>query len=203
MNVIPPQKPTPAESTERHPRTLMTVDFVTAFSVDDCRQWLAYAADQIDTQRVEIWEDNSFTIRCCCDSTDPFDDSGARTFEVRFWGTLEPHTHGTWVWGTSIEDPNTESSRFGFPPTFVVIILFTLAIEAYLREADTMMWLWLGSLGALGVWSVISWWEQHRRTLRVILWIWETLYVQPPKGKPAHHADEEPSDAELYHTPVD
>lgn len=188
---------------ENQPRALMTVDFVTAFSVEDCRQWLTHAADQVDTRRVDIWDDNSFTIRCCREDFDPFDDSGARTFEVRFWGTLEERPNGTWVWGTTIEDAETESNRLGLPPTFVVIILLALALEAYLRQAETMMWFWLASLAALGLWSAISWWNQHRRALDVILWLWETLYVKPPKRKPAHHADEEPSDAELYHTPAD
>jgi hypothetical protein len=177
---------------ERPQRALLTVDFVTAFSVEECRQWLEYASDQIDTQRVDLWDDDSFTIRCCRDSDpgDPYDDSAARVFEVRFWGTLEPRERGTWVWGTSIENPDVTRRRSGVPPTIVVVILLALTFEAYFRGAQTAMLVWLAGLAGLGVWWIITWWERHRRALRVILWLWETLYVKPPRQETDEDADQ-------------
>ncbi len=179
---------------ERPRRALLTVDFVTAFSVEECRQWLEYAADQIDTRRVELWDDDSFTIRCCSDAgpEDLYDDSAARPFEVRFWGTLEPRERGTWVWGTSIESPEVDRRRFGFPPTIVVVILLTLVFESYFRAAHTSLLVWLAGLAGLAGWWILSWWGRHRHALRVIVWIWETLYVKPPK----HDLDEEDDQGE-------
>lgn len=128
-----------------------------------------------------MWDDDSFTILCCPEPDDPYDDAAARPFEVRFWGTLEAHEHGTWVWGTSIEQPGAERRRFGLPPTIVVVVLVTLVLEAFFRGAQTTMLIWVAGLAVIGAWALMKWWQHHRDALRVILWIWETLYVKPPK----------------------
>jgi hypothetical protein len=164
---------------ERPQRALLTVDFVTAFSVEECRQWLEYAADQIDTQRVDLWDDDSFTIRCCRDSDpgDPYDDSAARVFEVRFWGTLEPRERGTWVWGTSIEESG-ENPEWPSRRTKVLLITLIILATAVLVLHD-MRPLWIAALivAISALWRFWTWRRRHSEALRVIAWIWETLYV--------------------------
>jgi hypothetical protein len=150
----------------------MTVDFMTELSVAECRAWLAHAASQTDRQIVEIWDDDSFTIRCCADQGDPY--------IARFWGTLEARKGGTWVWGTTLED--AEARRpFNFRPTLVVVVLMGLAAEAFVRDARNTMMLWLVVLVALGALWVGLWIERHWHALRVVAWVWETLWVPLPK----------------------
>ncbi|MEW6580781.1 MAG: hypothetical protein AB1435_16525, partial [Chloroflexota bacterium] len=72
----------------------LSVDFVTAMSVEECQECLRRCAAE-SGQRVSLLDDGSFALRRTVG------DGGPQT--VAFWGTLEAVARGTWVWGTVVE----------------------------------------------------------------------------------------------------
>jgi hypothetical protein len=168
---------------EQARRPLMTVDFVTALSVEECRA--ALAAAERANQPVELWDDHSFTVLCCGDE--------AEAYEARFWGTLEPRDGGAWVWGTTIEDTGGRRRPSVFRPTLVVVVLIVLAAEAFVRGARQATLIWLALLAGLGAVWLILWIERHRRALGVVMWVWETLWVPVKKtGQPDEGVEDGP-----------
>jgi hypothetical protein len=147
---------------------MLSVDFVTALSLDDCRTLLE-RADPAKGQFVSLWTDNSFTVRCCR--------SNPEEAVARFWGTLEPRERGTWVWGTSIEESG-ESPEWPSRRTKVLWIALIVLATAALTLSDLRP-LWIAALimAVWALWRTWTWRRRHSEALRVIAWIWETLYV--------------------------
>ncbi len=161
----------------RHPRPRLSVDFVTALPVEECRERLQEAADR-DQLQFTLSDEGGFALRR------PFGDDS--TSELRFWGTLEPVDRGTWVWGAILEDVDDEEVEDHISPlrAFVVVGLLFLAAEALLRDDLRMMAFWSGALIFLAVVGVLVWRRTYRQALELVTWIYEAIYVPPPRGTP-------------------
>lgn len=149
----------------------LSVDFVTALSKDECCIRLE-SGPHVAGQTVTLNERDSFTIQATA--------ADQPRVEVRFWGTLQSVRRGTWVWGTVIETReayrrNTTWLAFG------MVILLALMIEAGLRQSTRDTLIFGGLLLAAGTLRVIYWRIRHRHGLRVVRWVWETLYVTPER----------------------
>jgi len=87
---------TSIDRSQRH--RFLSVDFITARTLDDCRDRLL-RGERLPGQSLLLQDDNSFSIRRTLEGSEPS--------EVRFWGTLERVPRGTWVWGTVIQVADT------------------------------------------------------------------------------------------------
>lgn len=148
----------------------LSIDFVTALSLDECIVRLN-DCDHTAQHEVVIDDDGGFALHCT------FSENGV---EVRFWGTLEAHARGTWVWGTIFEDRAEQWNLQSWIPAFVVAALLFLAFEALMRAAFDRMALWIGALLIIGVWAIWRWYRRYRHGLRIVSWVYELLYVPPP-----------------------
>ena len=160
----------------RHQRPRLSVDFVTALSLDECHERLREAAD-LDSLNLMLREDGGFALR-----RPPSSDSGR---DVRFWGTLEEVERGTWVWGAILEDVEDDDGDDHVTPlrAFVVVLLLFMAAEALLRDDLRMVAFWAGTLVFLTVVAGLVWRRRYRYGLEVVDWIYRTLYLPPPKGQ--------------------
>jgi hypothetical protein len=129
---------------------MLSVDFVTARSLDECRALLE-RADPARGQYVSLWDDHSFTVRCCRATSEQA--------VARFWGTLEPRERGTWVWGTSIEDSGKNPE---WSPRLTKVLWITLIVlaTAALTLSDLRP-LWIAAL-VLAVWALWRTWTSVR-----------------------------------------
>jgi len=161
----------------RRQRPRLSVDFVTALSVEECRLRLQESADR-DQLQLTLSDDEGFTLRR------PFGDDPEA--EVRFWGTLEEVERGTWVWGAILEEAGDEEAEDHISPlrAFVVVGLLFLAAEALLRDDLRMMAFWAGALVFLAAAAVILWRRTYRHALELVTWIYEAIYVPPRRAKP-------------------
>ncbi|GIV82254.1 MAG: hypothetical protein KatS3mg051_1608 [Anaerolineae bacterium] len=85
----------------------LSVDFVTALSVEECQEHLRRYAET-SGQRVHLQEDGSFALRQSVGGDGPL--------TVALWGTLEAVPRGTWVWGTVIETARAARGLVGLSP---------------------------------------------------------------------------------------
>jgi hypothetical protein len=154
---------------------MLSVDFVTALSLEECRACLRQA-DPVKGQNVSVWEDNSFTVRCCAPD-------GEKT-GTSFWGTLEPREFGTWVWGTSIEKSGGGSEWPSRGTTVLLLILFALVAGALTRSDPRLLVIAAALLAGALLWRFWTWRRRHSEALRVIGWVWETLYVPIREARP-------------------
>ncbi len=148
----------------------LSIDFVTALALDECVTRLHGCGDEAEGE-VVVHEDGSFALHCT------FSEDGA---VVRFWGTLETHARGTWVWGTIFEDRPEGWHLQPWIPAFVVTGLLFLAFEALTRGVFDRMAQWVGVLFVLGVLAMWRWYRRYRHGLRIVSWVYEMLYVPPP-----------------------
>jgi hypothetical protein len=158
---------------KRQSQPILSVDFLTALPLDECRARLQQAPAR--GQRVALWDDNSFTVRCC--------DANSDQASVRFWGTLEARERGTWVWGTSIEaapeHPEWPSRR----TSVIAFVLVVLAVSAWTLNDARCLGVAAALLIGVGLWRAWTWRRRHYDALQVVRWVWETLYV-PVKESP-------------------
>jgi hypothetical protein len=160
---------------KRQSKPMLSVDFVTALTLEECRTRLAQAGTVMG-QHLSSWEDDSFTVRCCAPD-------GAKT-GTSFWGTLEPRERGTWVWGTSIEESGDKPEWPSRRTTVLLLLLFVLAGWGLTRnEPRVLVIAGLLLAGAL-LWRFWTWRRRHSEALRVINWVWETLYVPIKEAHP-------------------
>lgn len=146
----------------------LSVDFVTALTVEECEQRLR-CCDEVLGQQVTLGEDGSFSVRR----------SLGERGDVRFWGTLQATERGTWVWGTIFQK---RQGRWHIQPwlaSFAVVVLVLMALDALRRGANQVALTWaivLILLALLGGWR---WYRRYRHGLRLVAWIYEVLYVRP------------------------
>jgi len=154
----------------------LSVDFVTARTIDDCHACLTRCAAETG-QQIRLLADNSFSLQSAVSEANPV--------AIKFWGTLEPVRHGTWVWGTVIETGARRAGKLAYVLWFPAIVCLVVALQALLRGG----WgsLFLGLLGAAGVGLVATglWWRRHRHAMRVVNWVYEVLYVPPERPAPS------------------
>jgi hypothetical protein len=160
---------------KRQSQPVLSVDFVTALSLDECRALLE-RADSARGQFVSLWDDHSFTVRCC--RTTP------EQAVARFWGTLEPREHGTWVWGTSIEESGEHPEWPSRRTTALLIALIVLATAALTLSDLRPLWIAALVVTIAALWRFWTWRRRHSEALRVIAWLWETLYVPIKEAYP-------------------
>lgn len=158
------------EHDQSQEQQLLSLDFVTALTVEECRATLRQAVD-VDGQSVLLQDDDGFAIRRLMG-----DDHNV---EVRFWGTLQAVDRGTWVWGTVVRDTGAEGRARTFLPVLAAIAGLMLVAELVLRADSSALVFWVLLLAVLGVWTVVVWRRRHRYALRVMNWVLETLYVPP------------------------
>ena len=159
------------------PRKLkfLSVDFVTALTIDECRECLVHCNPVADYY-VSLQDDNSFSVQRVI--------PGDKPREVRFWGTLQPVERGTWVWGTIIETTEADRRKPTFVLVFAVAILLALVIEALLRNAAQEALIFAGVLLVLGIVVGQLWRRRHRHGLQVANWVYETLFMSPGRRQP-------------------
>lgn len=155
-------------------KQFLSVDFVTALTYEECADRLGCCDDALN-QVVALTEDGSFSLRRT------ISDSGA---EVKFWGTLEQRDRGTWVWGTIFEDREDGVGFQPWIPAFAVIVMLFLALEAMLRGATNEVAAWLIVLVGLAALAIWRWRRRYRHGLKLVEWVYETLYVPPPHAAP-------------------
>ena len=160
-----------AELDQVQGQQLLSLDFVTALTVDECRACLRQPP-LVDGQSVLLQDDNGFSIRRLMG-----DDT--KQVEVRFWGTLQPVDRGTWVWGTVVRDTGAQGRVQAYIPVLAVIAALFMIAEFMLRADVGAVVFWAGLLAALGLWTLIVWRRRNRHALRVMNWVLETLYVPP------------------------
>jgi len=114
-----------AESDQSQGQQLLSLDFVTALTVDECRACLRQTGD-VDGQSVLLQDDDGFAIRRLMG-----DD---HKVEVRFWGTLQAVERGTWVWGTVVRDTGAGGRAQTYVPVLAVIAALILMAELVLRS---------------------------------------------------------------------
>jgi hypothetical protein len=154
---------------------MLSVDFVTALSLEECRA-LLQRADPARGQFVSLWDDHSFTVRCCRATPEQA--------VARFWGTLEPREHGTWVWGTSIEESGENPEWPSRRTTTLLIALIVLAAAALTLNDLRPLWIAALLVAISALWRFWTWRRRHSEALRVIAWLWETLYVPIKESHP-------------------
>lgn len=159
---------------KRQSQPILSVDFVTALSLDECRERLQHT-DPAQGQHVAVWDDHSFTVRCCHPNRDQA--------VARFWGTLEPRERGTWVWGTSIEETSARPEWPSRRTSALFIALIVLATAALTLRDVRALWIAALLVAVSALWRIWTWRRRHYDALQVIRWIWETLYV-PIKEQP-------------------
>jgi hypothetical protein len=160
---------------KRQSQPMLSVDFVTALSLEECRA-LLQRADPARGQFVSLWDDHSFTVRCCRPSSEQA--------VARFWGTLEPREHGTWVWGTSIEESGDKPEWPSRRTTALLIVLIVLAATALTLNDMRPLWIAALLVAVSAAWRFWTWRRRHSEALRVIAWLWETLYVPIKEAHP-------------------
>jgi hypothetical protein len=160
-----------AELNQGQGQQLLSLDFVTALTVEECRAYLRQPSP-IDGQSVLLQDDDGFAIRRV------MRDANVQ-IEVRFWGTLQPVERGTWVWGTVVRDTGEKGRVQTYVPVLAVIAALFLIAEFVLRADAGMIAFWALALAALCCWIVIVWRRRHRHALSVMNWVLETLYVPP------------------------
>ncbi len=160
---------------KRQSQPILSVDFVTALSMDECRTLLQRADPAKGPLFVSLWDDHSFTVRCCR--------ATSAQAVARFWGTLEPRERGTWVWGTSIEEAGDRPEWPSRRTTVLMIALIILATAALTLSDLRPLWIAALIIAISVLWRFWTWRRRHSEALRVIAWLWETLYV-PIKESP-------------------
>ncbi len=150
----------------------LSVDFVTALSVAECQDYLRRYAET-SGQRVHLQEDGSFALRQTVGGDGPL--------TVALWGTLEAVPRGTWVWGTVIETGARRAGWWVYLLGLLGVMLLVLSLEAALRGAWTMAAATLLVVIALGLLAARLWWRRHRYAMQMVNWVYETLYVAPPR----------------------
>jgi|GEM_PF-6898830 hypothetical protein len=150
----------------------LSVDFVTALSVAECQDYLRRYAET-SGQRVHLQEDGSFALRQTVGEDAPV--------TVALWGTLEAVPRGTWVWGTVIETGARRAGRWVYPLGLLSLGLVVLTLEAALRGAWTLAAVSLLLVIAIGLLAARLWWRRHRYAMQMVNWVYETLYVAPPR----------------------
>ena len=163
---------TSIDRSQRH--RFLSVDFITARTLDDCRDRLL-RGERLPGQSLLLQDDNSFSIRRTLEGSEPS--------EVRFWGTLERVPRGTWVWGTVIQVADT-GRRGTMVVVFAVAILFALLFDALLRGTPWKALLWALALAALGVAVFLAWRRRYRAALQIVNWMYDLLYVAPDRSQP-------------------
>ncbi len=151
----------------------LSVDFVTAMSVEECQECLRRCAAE-SGQRVSLLDDGSFALRRTVG------DGGPQT--VAFWGTLEAVARGTWVWGTVVETGVRRAGRWVYGMAFVALLLLLAALESGLRGAWGTALLWLAVVAGIGLLAARLWWHRHRHAMQVVNWVYDTLYVPAPRA---------------------
>ncbi|MBI5958625.1 MAG: hypothetical protein HY866_07820 [Chloroflexi bacterium] len=149
----------------------LSVDFVTALPLEDCRASLL-SRPPVDGIQITIQDDNSFAIQHAV--------SPDQLRMVRFWGTLEVVQRGTWVWGTIIEtSAGSRRSTYGWG--LLIAILFIMVVQAGIRD-NTQMVLTLVMIILTMLILLAAWWRwRHRHGLALLSWVYETLYVAPER----------------------
>jgi len=160
-----------AESDQSQGQQLLSLDFVTALTVEECRVCLRQPP-LVDGQSVLLQDDDGFSVRRLMGDEN-------KQVEVRFWGTLQPVDRGTWVWGTVVRDTGAKGRVQTYVPVMAVIAALFLMAEFVLRADSGAIAFWAVLLVVLGLWTVIVWRRRHRYALRVMNWVLETLYVPP------------------------
>ncbi len=153
---------------KRQSRPILSLDFVTALSLDECRDRLLQIAPAAGHD-VSVWDDHSFTIRCCT--------SNGEAASARFWGTLEARERGTWVWGTSIEEGRDRPEWPSRRTTILLLALIVLAATAFTLGDARLLLVALGLIFASMLLRIWTWRRRHDEALQIIKWVWETLYV--------------------------
>jgi hypothetical protein len=153
---------------KRQSQPMLSVDFVTALTLDECRA-LLQQVEPGKGQYVSLWDDHSFTVHCC----GPDQEQAV----ARFWGTLEPREHGTWVWGTTIEEAHDKPEWPSRRTTVLLIALIILGAAVITSRDMRLILVGAVLITASLVWRFWTWQRRHREALRVIGWVWETLYV--------------------------
>jgi len=153
---------------KRQSQPILSLDFVTALSLEDCHARLKQAAPGAG-QHVDVWNDHSFTIRCCAPTSEEA--------VARFWGTLEPRERGTWVWGTSIEEARPQTEWPSRRTSALLIALIALSMAAYTFHDARLLIVALGLIFGAALWRIWTWRRRHGEALAIIRWVWETLYV--------------------------
>lgn len=150
----------------------LSVDFVTALSVAECQESLRRYAET-SGQRVHLQDDGSFALRRTIGADTPV--------TIALWGTLEAVPRGTWVWGTVIETGARRAGRWVYALGFVSVLLLVLALEAVLRGTWPVALFALALVAAIGLLSARLWWVRHRYAMQMVNWVYEALYVVPPR----------------------
>ncbi len=151
----------------------LSVDFVTAMSVEECQECLQRSAAE-SGQRVSLLDDGSFALRRTA--------GDGESQAVAFWGTLEAVARGTWVWGTVVETGASRAGRWVYAMAFVALLLLLAALESVLRGAWGTALMWLAVVAGIGLLAARLWWHRHRHAMQVVNWVYDTLYVPAPRG---------------------
>ncbi|MEB2288035.1 MAG: hypothetical protein OZ934_07995 [Anaerolineae bacterium] len=146
----------------------LSVDFVTAMSLEECQEHLRRSATE-SGQRVSLLEDGSFALRRTVD------DEGSQT--IAFWGTLETVARGTWVWGTVVETGARRAGRWVYGMALVTLLLALAALESAVRGAWGTALLLLLIVVGIGLLAARLWWHRHRHAMQVVNWVYDLLYV--------------------------
>lgn len=174
MTVSRPHSPPPdttSPDSHRPQKQFLSVDFVTALTMQECVERLSCCDEELN-QSVTLADDRSFALRR---------HFAEENVEVMFWGTMEEHERGTWVWGTIFQDRPKGLRLQPWIPAFVVLVMLFMAGEAAIRGAGREVVAWLGILIALALFALWRWWRRYRHGLVMVEWVYETLYV------PTHH----------------
>jgi hypothetical protein len=157
------------------------LDFVTALTVDECRERLERATARLapDWQRIYLGDDNSFIIeRLVTRGVQGTDYEGA--VEIRFKGTLEQVATGTRVRGTITEDTYERlMTAKWLVGVLAVIALTMLGIAAIVTGTWEIL---IVAVVVFGLFVAGVTWDWNRTKwypVQLMNWIRQQLFVPP------------------------
>jgi hypothetical protein len=160
-------------------RDLYSVDFVTALTVDECRDALTQkdleGSDY--SQRAHVGESGTFSVER--DVKWGFPPRYGMAFTIQFRGQLGPTDYGTRVHGAITKETlnRLQIGKWGL----WVLTAFTLVLALVVAEEPLELFCTVWLLFALILCVFLSYWYvAYTRTNVLVDWVRDQLYVLPP-----------------------
>jgi hypothetical protein len=154
-------------------RDLFRVDFVTAYTVEECCDRLANA-DYTPTVRVN--DSGAFTIEQ--DLEWQFPPRYKTGFKIEFSGQLDPTGYGTRVHGAITPQTLTRLNVSKWLMWIFTGIPLLFAVVVVEEPLDSMCFVWLAFVLIVGV-LFAYWYTAYTHTVALTEWIHDQLYVLP------------------------
>jgi hypothetical protein len=159
-------------------RDLFRVDFVTAYTVDECRDRLVSSGD---AQSAHLSDTGAFSVEE--DVEWRFPPHYKTGFKIEFRGQLDPTGYGTRVHGAITPQTLTRLNVSKWLMWIFTGIPLLFALVVVEEPLDTMCFVWLALVLIVGV-LFAYWHSAYTHTVALTDWIHDLLHVLPADDSP-------------------